>query len=99
MRYDTKVNIKKRWDGKRYFGSRIYPPIPFNNNDIYIVTNETDSLDNLSFKYYKNPTLWWIIAQANNIGKGKMAVPGGLQLRIPLNITSIINNFDSLNSQ
>lgn len=98
MRYDKSINIKKRWDGKRYFGTRLYPNIPINPSDIYVVTNETDTLDNLAFKYYKNPSLWWIIAQANNIGKGKLSVPVGLQLRIPTNITTILNNYTSLNS-
>lgn len=98
MRYDTSVNIKKRWDGKRYFGTRIYPPIPMDPSDIYIVSNETDSLDNLAFKYYKNPSLWWIIAQANSIGKARMAVEPGLQLRIPTKVNSIVNNYKLLNT-
>jgi nucleoid-associated protein YgaU len=98
MRYDKSVNIKKRWDGKRYFGTRLYPNIPVTSSDIYVVTNESDTLDNLAFKYYKNPSLWWIIAQSNNIGKGKLSVPVGLQLRIPTNITTILNNYTSLNS-
>ena len=98
MRYDKSVNIKKRWDGKRYFGTRLYPNIPITSSDMYVVTNESDTLDNLAFKYYKNPSLWWIIAQANNIGKGKLSVPVGLQLRIPINITTILNNYTSLNS-
>lgn len=98
MRYEKTVNIKKRWDGKRYFGTRLYPNIPVDPNDIYIVTNETDTLDNLAFKYYKNPSLWWILAQANNIGKGKMSVPSGLQLRVPYNVNVILNNYNRLNS-
>ena len=98
MRYDKSVNIKKRWDGKRYFGTRLYPNIPVTSSDIYVVTNESDTFDNLAFKYYKNPSLWWIIAQSNNIGKGKLSVPVGLQLRIPTNITTILNNYTSLNS-
>jgi nucleoid-associated protein YgaU len=98
MRYDKSVNIKKRWDGKRYFGTRLYPNIPVTSSDMYVVTNESDTLDNLAFKYYKNPSLWWIIAQANNIGKGKLSVPVGLQLRIPINITTILNNYTSINS-
>ena len=98
MRYDKSVNIKKRWDGKRYFGTRLYPNIPVTSSDMYVVTNESDTLDNLAFKYYKNPSLWWIIAQSNNIGKGKLSVPVGLQLRIPINITTILNNYTSINS-
>jgi len=97
MRYDTTVNIKKRWDGKRFFGTRLYPIIPVSPSDIYVVTNETDSLDSLAFKYYKNPSLWWIIAQANSIGKGKLTVPSGLQLRIPTNISTVLNNYKQIN--
>lgn len=98
MRYDPTVNIKTRWDGKRFFGTRIYPPIAVSTNDFYVITNETDSLDNLAFKYYKNPTLWWILAQANNLGKGRFSVPAGIQLRVPANVTSITNAYDALNS-
>lgn len=98
MRYDTTVNIKKRWDGKRYFGSRIYPPIPVGPNDLYVVTNETDYLDNLAFKYYKDPSLWWILAQANSLGKGKMSVPAGTQLRVPANVNKLVNTYNSYNS-
>ena len=98
MRYDPTVNIKKRWDGKRYFGTKLYPTIPISPTDFYVVTNDTDSLDNLAFKYYKNPTLWWVLAHANNIGKGRMSVPAGIQLRVPSNVTAILNAYDALNS-
>lgn len=98
MRYDPTINIKTRWDGKRYFGTKLYPPIPVSPTDFYVVTNDTDSLDNLAFKYYKNPTLWWVLAQANNIGKGRMSVPAGIQLRVPSNVTAILNTYNRLNS-
>jgi nucleoid-associated protein YgaU len=76
----------------------LYPIIPVDPTDIYVVTNETDTLDNLAFKYYKNPSLWWVLAQANNIGKGKLSVPAGIQLRVPTKLSTILNNYKSLNS-
>jgi hypothetical protein len=67
-------------------------PIPFAQDDIYIITNDTMYLDQLAYTYYQDPSLWWIIAQSNNLGKGRLSVPSGIQLRIPRNATSVLNN-------
>ena len=88
----------KRWDGKRVYKSLLYPKIPVAYNDIYIITNEEMTFDSLANKYYNDATLWWIIAQANNLGNGKLSIPAGLQLRIPQNIYNIIGDFKLLNS-
>lgn len=90
--------MEKRWDGKSVYKTTHYPEIPVQDSDIYIVSNETDSLDTLAFKYYKDPTLWFIIALANNIGKGRMSIEPGLQLRIPTDVYNILSNYDNLNS-
>jgi hypothetical protein len=98
MKRYTNIQQYSRWDGKQVFNTTHYPEIPQSDSDIYIVSNETDYLDTLSYKYYSDPTLWWIIALANNIGKGRMSVEGGLQLRIPTNISTILSEYDKLNS-
>jgi nucleoid-associated protein YgaU len=54
-------------------------------------------LDSLALKFYKDSTLWWVIAQANNI-KGTMKPKVGQQLRIPKNIDLIIARFNRENS-
>jgi hypothetical protein len=87
-----------RWDGKKVLKTTHYPEIVQSDNDLFIVTNETDYLDTLAFKYYSDPTLWWIIALANNIGKGRMSVEEGLQLRIPSNVSKIISDFNTMNT-
>jgi nucleoid-associated protein YgaU len=46
----------------------------------------------LAYKFYKDSTLWWIIAQANGI-KATLKAPNGQQLRIPQDIENIILNF------
>ncbi len=74
-----------------------YPTIQPQASDAIIISNETDYLDSLAYTYYSDPTLWWIIALANNLGKGRMSVPPGLQLRVPSNINSILTQFNSLN--
>ena len=97
-RYDS-TKLKERWDGKRVYGITYYPEIPTNISDTFIISSDGDYLDTLANKYYNDPTLWWVIALANNIGKGRMSVTPGLQLRIPGEINKIISNFNNLNKK
>lgn len=93
----TYTNNKKRWDGKQVYKTLLLGNIPYYNDDIYIITNETMYLDDLAYKYYKDPSLWWIIALANNIGKGRLSVQSGIQIRIPRNSTFVINQLKNNN--
>jgi|TARA_B110000503_G_C6988716_1_gene346401 nucleoid-associated protein YgaU len=77
------INILKDKNGKKFLATTILPIIEPTHNDIYITGQIGDRLDNLSFKYYGDSTFWWIIARANNIGKGDFTVPLGMQIRIP----------------
>jgi hypothetical protein len=43
-------------------------------------------------------SLWWIIAVANNLGKGKLSLDINKQLRIPTDIQTILQNFTLINS-
>jgi nucleoid-associated protein YgaU len=97
LRYST-TQVQTRWDGKRVYKTTQYPTIPVSDSDIQVISNETDSLDTLAFKYYKDPTLYWIIGVANNLGKGRLSVPAGLTLRIPTDVNTIVNTFNQLNS-
>lgn len=89
-------SVGKRWDGKRFTRTTTYPPIPVSFSDIYLTATETDFLDVLAKKYYGDPTLWWIIAQANGI-KFSMKAPTGEQIRIPGNVSTILVNFANAN--
>lgn len=84
-----------RWDGKQVYKSLVMKSIPFSQDDIYITTNETMYLDQLSYTYYLDPSLWWIIALANNLGKGRLSVPSGIQIRIPKNPSVYLNTLKS----
>lgn len=86
-----------RYDGKRVYKTTRYPKIPIAVDDIYVIASETDYLDSMANKFYRDPTLWWIIAQANGI-KATLKAPTGMQLRIPQNIDYIIANFRKENS-
>jgi|TARA_R110000851_G_scaffold303630_2_gene461275 hypothetical protein len=96
-RYEN-IKIVKTDDGKRYRKSVQYPLIERKSNDRYIIGARHDRLDNLAFKYYKDTRLWWIIARANNIGKGNFNVPIGTQIRIPFDHFSIVKQYNNLNS-
>lgn len=90
--------IDTRFDGKRVHKSVIYPRIQFDNSDLYLISDDTMYLDVLANKYYKDVSLWWIIALANNLGHGRLSIPGGIQLRIPGNITRILSDYKLINS-
>ena len=97
-RYEN-IPIKTRWDGRRVYLTTSYPVIEPADSDVMVVSNEDDYLDALALKYYGDPTLWWIIAMVNNLGKARLSVPPGLTLRIPVNVNNIIDQFNKLNSQ
>lgn len=41
--------------------------IPISDEDIYVPVTKTLSLYKLSYEVYDDPTLWWVIALANNM--------------------------------
>tara|TARA_R110001592_G_scaffold87117_5_gene257277 strand:- start:2137 stop:2433 length:297 start_codon:yes stop_codon:yes gene_type:complete len=94
----NKIEIEKTTLGKRYYKTVRYPEIPKSISDIYIVGQAGDRIDLLAQKYYNDITLWWIIARANNIGKGDLVVPLGKQLRIPTNTIKIVTEFNKINT-
>ena len=69
-------------DNARYKATR-YPDIPISDADRYIISREGDRLDLLAQSFMGDVRAWWIIAEANNIGKGTLQIPPGVQIRIP----------------
>ncbi|MEK9767579.1 MAG: hypothetical protein VW683_01550 [Betaproteobacteria bacterium] len=43
-----------------------------------------ERLDNVAYKFYKNPNLWTVIARANNIANGTFHAKPGQKLIIPV---------------
>ena len=66
MRYNS-VKTKRLATGKKVLTTVIPRTIEKRDDDIYIITQETDRLDLLAQQFYGESKLWWIIAQANNI--------------------------------
>ena len=83
----------------RYYTTTLYPEIPPNISDIYLLTEVGDRLDVLANTYYKDNSLWWIIARANpdKIRRDGLLLKPGLQIRIPSNVENILTQFANLN--
>jgi hypothetical protein len=92
----TKIDEKRN---KKVYKTMLFPKIEKHIDDIYIRTLASDRLDSIAFSYYDDVTLWWVIAQANNIGKGSMQVEPGTILQIPNQnrIASILTDLNNLN--
>lgn len=63
--------------------STIFYPNFSNVENNQILSQEGDRLDILAKEYYGDETLWFVIAKANNLGKGSLDVPPGIILKIP----------------
>jgi len=95
-RYEN-IPQKKSEDGKRVIRSVLYPPIPRKESDIYIRTAPQDRVELIAHQYYGDVSLWWLIAEANGIGKGTFAIPPGTLLRIPQDYSNILSEYQLLN--
>jgi hypothetical protein len=84
MRYDNNDILN---NPKRYYATSVYPKFESRDTDIYIIARTGDRLDSLAFEYYQNTDLWFVIARANNIGKGTFNITPGKQIRIPFPLT------------
>ena len=94
-RYST-TRQKLDKSGVIVYGTTYYPQIPIEDTDKFVFSKDGDRLDTLAYRYYGDTTLWWVIAKANCI-KGKVAAPVDELLRIPGNITVILENFRKIN--
>ena len=96
-RYED-IQTQKTLSGKIAYLPTIYPSVTLSNEDYYIIAREQDRMDLLANDFYGDPTLWWVIAMANDLPGDSMFPPLGFQLRIPSNSDRATNEFDRLNS-
>ncbi len=85
--------------GTEYYRTVFYPEVEPSENDIYVQTEFGDRLDLLANQFYSDVSLYWIIAIANPnvVSLGSLTPPVGTQLRIPINISTIIDSYNRLN--
>ena len=85
-------------DKKTVYRTVRYPEIALDENDIYVTTTQGDRFDVLAIQYYKDESLWWVISIANeSLLQNSLVIPEGIQLRIPSNLSKIINDYKRIN--
>lgn len=84
--------------GSQYYRTNLYPDIQPINSDYYIITTVNDRLDLMALDFYQDSSLWWIIASANALPGDSIYPPIGIQLRIPVNISQVLNNYNLVNN-
>ena len=87
----NRYQFTKVHDNKDCYKTTHYPGFPKLPTDLYIISRDQDRLDLLANEFYEDPRYWWVIAKANNLGKGTLHIPMGIQLRIPFPITGLTN--------
>ena len=94
-------------DKKPTYQTVRYPEIGLSENDIYVYSSQGDRFDILANQYYGDQSLWWIISIANTAVAGtslpsdltqdSLVIPEGIQIRIPANYASVLNDYKILN--
>ena len=92
----SNTKIKRDKSGIRAYKTTYYPDIPIRNDDHFIYPRFGERLDTLAYNFYGDSTLWWVIAKANGI-RGKLNVPVDTEIRIPGNISKVLEDFYNLN--
>jgi len=102
---DTRGSLSTGYDQRtttpvrKVYSSTVYPKIERNSDDVFIETRIGDRFDMLAHEFYGDVTLWWIIAKANNLINGSLAVTPGTRLRVPVNQEDILNTFYEINQE
>ena len=92
------IPIIKNSTGIRYYKDNKYPRIPLSVDDIYVETTIGDRFDLLAQQYYGDSSLWWAISIANEtLPQNSLYIPVGSQIRIPANVSNVINNYVFIN--
>ena len=96
----SKISLRKIPNGPLYYSNVIYPKIPLNNTDIYVITQKGDRLDNLSYEFYNDVQFWWVIlaANPNKLRKDSYHVVLGEQIRIPSDPLRYVDEFIDFNN-
>tara|TARA_R110002051_G_scaffold250946_1_gene310322 strand:- start:3994 stop:4314 length:321 start_codon:yes stop_codon:yes gene_type:complete len=93
------LNNNIRNKGLLYQNTSQYPLIPLRESDIYAISEWGDRFESLAYQFYGDVTLWWVISIANPniVDFSSIFLPIGSQIRIPQDISPIIDSYNELN--
>ena len=93
------LNNNLRNKGLVYSDIAKYPIVPQRESDIYAITEFGDRFESLAYRFYGDTTLWWVISISNPniVNFDSIFLPIGSQIRIPQNISPIVDSFNELN--
>ena len=97
-RYQNIQVTKLQATGSQYYLNNVYPDVPYSNDDNYVITVLGDRLDLLAFDFYGDTSFWWVIASANALSGDSLYVEPGMQLRIPVDLSGILNEYKLVNA-
>lgn len=97
-RYQNIPIAKSSTSGSQYYLNNIYPDIPLSNEDNYVITTLGDRLDLIAFDFYGDTSFWWVIASANALPGDSLYLEPGTQLRIPVDLSGIVNDYKLVNT-
>lgn len=98
-RYSHTPFIQNPETKKRQYETTFYPQVTPRSSDIYVVTVRGDRLDNLAFEYYGDASLWWVISMSNNISSDSIFITPGTQIRVPTDISGVMDQFQRTNTK
>ena len=96
-RYQNISTTKNIPTAPPFYVNAIYPDIPLSNNDSYVITTLGDRLDLMALDFYGDTGYWWVIASANSLPGDSLFPPIGMQLRLPVDLQSIVSNYNQVN--
>ena len=67
----------------RRLSTTVYPSFLKSGHGTRIVSQDGDRLDLLAKEFYGDESLWFVIARANNLGRGSLSIPPGIVISIP----------------
>jgi hypothetical protein len=96
-RYQSISTTKNSLTAPSFYVNAIYPDIPLSDNDSYVITTLGDRLDLMALDFYGDTGYWWVIASANSLPGDSLFPPVGMQLRLPVNLPSILTDYNQVN--
>lgn len=82
-------SVRTLRDGaNEFFETYDFHQFPEGLEDSYhtVLSGQEGRLDLIAFEHYRNPALWWVIAEANDLSFPPTDVIAGLVLRVPAQV-------------